>query len=55
MAAQEPGQGNVFRIDVTGAVDHDGGRSSGGHGLAPESMGLRSRGHRAPMDEDPRP
>jgi len=48
VAAEEPGERNMFRIDQAGVVDDDGSRSGGGHGIPPESMGLGGRGGRAP-------
>jgi hypothetical protein len=48
VAAEEPGECNVFRIDQSGVVDDDGSRSDGGHGIPPESVGLEGRGDRAP-------
>jgi len=48
VAAEEPGQCNMFRIDQAGVVDDDGSRGSGGHGVPPESVGLGGRGDRAP-------
>ena len=52
VAAEEPGQCYMFRIDQTRVVDDDGCRRNGGHGIPPESLGLGRRGHRAPdVDE----
>jgi hypothetical protein len=48
VAAEEPGQCNVFRIDQAGVVDDDGSRGGGDHGIPPESVGLEGRGDRAP-------
>src|SRR5664280_222460 len=47
VAAEEPGQGYVFRTGKLRVVDDDGCRC-GGHGIPPKSMGLGRRGDRAP-------
>ena len=43
VAAEEPCQCDVFRVERAGVVDDDGGRSGGGHGIPPESVGLGGR------------
>src|SRR5664280_2054922 len=48
VAAEEPGEGYVFRTGKLRIVDDDGCRWNGGHGIPPESMGLGGRGDRAP-------
>jgi hypothetical protein len=47
VAAEEAGEGYVFRIGKLRAVDDNRCRC-GGHGIPPESMGLGGRGDRAP-------
>jgi hypothetical protein len=47
VAAEEPGEGYVFRTGKLWVVDDDGCRC-GGHGIPPESVGLGGRGDRAP-------
>jgi len=49
VAAEEPSERHVFRVDQSGVVDDDSRRGSGGgHCIPPESMGLGGRGGRAP-------
>ena len=54
VASEEPLKRDMFRIDQARVVDDYSGRGGGGHGIPPESMGPRTRGHQAPVDEDHR-